>query len=240
MLQLLTLQNGLRTTGSANNPNYNILERWWFGSIGTKKEYYCLVVIQSQEIQLRWRLNTPNDYLSWPIEIALLGIGSSIRLATARYSKVVSKICCFPCFTHVRVFNTSVTQKTFIHRKDEKCSVFSPRLRVAGRLRLVLPFPAVRLASQWRRRRPPARFVVWSIGLPVATKVDFVETIQLSFGLSLNTIPLVITHTIPYLCMVKLYIYIWIFMAKKVNDTWMPCVKGSQTQTDKERQIHCA
>lgn len=173
MLQLLTLQNGLRTTGSANNPNYNILERWWFGSIGTKKEYYCLVVIQSQEIQLRWRLNTPNDYLSWPIEIALLGIGSSIRLATARYSKVVSKICCFPCFTHVRVFNTSVTQKTFIHRKDEKCSVFSPRLRVAGRLRLVLPFPAVRLASQWRRRRPPARFVVWSIGLPVATKVDF-------------------------------------------------------------------
>lgn len=68
----------------------------------------------------------------------------------------------------------------------------------------------------------------------------FVETIQLSFGLSLNTIPLVITHTIPYLCMVKLYIYIWIFMAKKVNDTWMPCVKGSQTQTDKERQIHCA
>ena len=173
MLQLLTLQNGLRTTGSANNPKYNILERWWFGSIGRKKEYYCLVVIRSQEIQLRWRLNTPNDYLSWPIENALLGIGSSIRLATERYSKVVSKIrglsltMFYPCtgFQHIR------------HEKNmlspERCTVFFPRLRVAGRLRLVLPFPAARLASQWRRRRPRAHFVVGSIGLPVATKVGF-------------------------------------------------------------------
>ena len=73
----------------------------------------------------------------------------------------------YPCtgFQHIR------------HEKNmlspERCTVFFPRLRVAGRLRLVLPFPAARLASQWRRRRPRAHFVVGSIGLPVATKVGF-------------------------------------------------------------------
>lgn len=104
----------------------------------------------------------------------------------------------YPCtgFQHIRHAKNSHPPK------KRKSDPFFPTSS-GGRTKphLVLPFPAARLASQWRRRRPPAHDLLFDrLDFQLLRRWIVVETIQLSFGLSLNTIPLVITHTIPYLC----------------------------------------